>query len=64
MTEKRLTRNAARCRDCGTVLESTHRHDYRKCPCGNAVDGGLAYVRRSFMREDALEDLCEYEEAP
>lgn len=60
--ERRLVRNAARCRDCGEVLESKHRHDYRSCACGNFVDGGLEYVRRGFMREDALEDLCEYEE--
>lgn len=59
---RRLTKNAARCRDCGTLLESKHRHDYRSCPCGNAVDGGLDYEHRFATREGALEELSEYAE--
>lgn len=54
-----LTRNAARCRTCGTVLESTRVHDYVACPCGNAVDGGLEYAKRCGRPED-LEELCEW----
>lgn len=45
----KLIRNAAKCETCGDVVESNHRHDYRKCGCGSiAVDGGLAYIRRTF----------------
>lgn len=58
--DKRLTRNAARCKTCGTLLESRHRHHSVACPCGNAVDGGLEYVRRAGNPED-LEELSEYE---
>lgn len=42
-------RNAVRCKKCGDVIESKHRHDYVACSCGNvAVDGGDAYRRRVF----------------
>jgi hypothetical protein len=61
---RRLTRNAARCKRCGVVLESKRRHDFVSCKCGNFVDGGLDYGRYGGNPDD-LEDLCEYaEEAP
>lgn len=42
----RLIRNAARCLQCGDVIESRHTHDFAMCSCGNiAVDGGPSYVR-------------------
>jgi len=29
---------------CNEVVESKHRHDFKRCPCGQtAVDGGDAY---------------------
>jgi len=35
-------RNRAKCRKCGTVIESTHQHDYVTCKCeAIALDGGL-----------------------
>ena len=36
-----------RCKMCGVVLESKHRHDFQQCGCLNMtfVDGGSAYVR-------------------
>lgn len=41
-----LRRNAARCLDCGDVIESKHTHDFVACGCGNiAVDGGPSYAR-------------------
>lgn len=58
----RIIRNAARCKKCGTLLESKHRHDYVACPCGNAVDGGLNYLRRAGEIDD-LEELSEFEKA-
>lgn len=62
----RLTRNAARCNICGDTIESRHRHDFRRCSCGNVfVDGGLDYRRCGWTgAETAFEDLCEYEPAP
>jgi hypothetical protein len=47
--ENAVLENKARCRLCGDVVESTHRHDFRSCSCGAmSVDGGHAYVRRSW----------------
>ncbi len=40
-------KNQARCKKCGDVIESKHRHDFVQCKCGAiAVDGGNAYQRR------------------
>lgn len=61
--ERRLTRNAAHCKKCDTVIESTHRHDFVSCVCGNFVDGGHEYLRRGGRLSD-LEDLSEYTTEP
>lgn len=60
MTDRKLIRNAFKCRTCGAVVESKHCHDFRMCSCGNFADGGLDYVRRGGVFED-MEDLCEYD---
>lgn len=59
-----LTRNAIKCLQCNTVLESKHKHDYQACCCSNRafVDGGLSYIRLGAMDLDLIEDLCEYKE--
>lgn len=63
--EPKLVRNAAKCLDCGDVVESKSRHDFRSCRCGNIfVDGGLSYIRRGFRDESKIEDLSEYEVDP
>lgn len=61
---KVLTRNAIKCLQCNTVLESKHRHDYVQCSCSNeaATDGGLAYQRVLAVDLDLVENLCEYVE--
>ena len=59
--DRRLTRNAMRCRRCGMLLESKHVHDFVACPCGNFVDGGLDYERRGGDPND-MEELSEYED--
>lgn len=47
------SKNAGRCRLCGDVIESKHRHDFVRCKCGAvAVDGGRAYLRRIGNPED------------
>jgi len=63
---KRLTRNAAECHNCNTIIESKHRHDWVQCNCvppdnGIYVDGGLAYSRRGAGINANYTDLCEYE---
>ena len=45
--------NKIKCKKCGDVIESTHRHDFKFCNCGAvAVDGGKDYLRRIGSKED------------
>lgn len=61
MTEKKITRNAARCRKCQDVIESRSVHHWIACDCGAIfVDGGREYLRRGGDPEN-FEDLSEYE---
>ena len=57
-----LTRNAIKCLQCCTVLESKYQHDFQSCQCSNQafVDGGLSYVRVGAVDLDLIEDLSEY----
>lgn len=57
--EKIIT-NKIRCKKCGDIIESTHRHDFKFCKCGAvAVDGGKDYLRRCGNHEE-WEELSEY----
>lgn len=40
-------KNKVKCKKCGEILESKHRHDFRMCSCENQtfVDGGQDYRR-------------------
>lgn len=66
--DKKIKRNAARCKKCGDVIESTYRHDFKKCSCGGImVDGGKDYLRSGYNPklgtfEEVFESLCEFEE--
>jgi hypothetical protein len=52
-----ILRNAARCRRCSVVVESTYVHHYQECSCGSiAVDGGREYLRRVGNARD-IEEL-------
>ena len=57
-----LTRNAIKCLQCCTVLESKYQHDYQSCKCSNQafVDGGLSYQRLGAYNFDLIENLSEY----
>lgn len=47
------TRNRAKCKKCGDIIESKYRHDFVTCKCGAiSVDGGEDYIRRAGMPED------------
>lgn len=55
--------NAAYCYGCQTIIESTHRHDFKYCPCeGVAVDGGQDYNRRVFRGDTGWYDFSSQDE--
>lgn len=57
--------NAAKCRKCDIVIQSSTRHDFRTCICGNIfVDGGTDYIRHGFMDVNFYEDLSVEDERP
>lgn len=61
-TDDTKPRNRIKCKHCGDVIESTHRHDFKYCKCGKvAVDGGADYARRLFP---ATPPEDHYEEVP
>lgn len=60
---KKLTRNAIRCKLCNGTIESHHVHDFKTCGCGAAfIDGGLEYERFGYINRDDVETLFEYEQ--
>lgn len=51
-----------KCPECGVVIYSRARHDYRECPCGCvAVDGGMDYLKVAglFDFELVTNDECD-----
>ena len=59
-TRPRIICNSVQCKNCGDIIESTSRHDFRTCSCGKvSVDGGHDYLRRSYESEDCYIDLSE-----
>ena len=69
--KKTLIQNELECKNCGDIIYSAYRHDFKYCKCGSvAVDGGMSYIRRvgnvkdtvdrsMHMDEDALADCKE-----
>lgn len=48
-----ILQNEIKCLQCGDVIFSRHRHDYKLCGCGKVgVDGGQVYLRRIGNKED------------
>lgn len=58
-----IVKNMVKCKKCGDIIESTYRHDFVTCSCGEvSVDGGHAYLRRCFKDDDSYEELSEEKE--
>jgi hypothetical protein len=54
----KIIRNMIRCKNCGDIIESVHRYDFKWCKCGAVcIDGGKDYLKRGFMHKDDYEDL-------
>ena len=49
--------NRVQCRECGEVLTSYNRHDYKTCGCTNEtmVDGGTDYQRYGGLNLDLVD---------
>lgn len=55
-----IIKNCVKCKSCGDIIISTHRHDFKRCSCGRvAIDGGHDYLKRSFT--DSPDDFEELE---
>ena len=53
----KILENKIKCNHCGDVIESRHRHDFKRCSCGRvAVDGGHDYLRRVCQKEDDFDE--------
>lgn len=44
-----ITRNSAKCKNCGAEIESFHRHDFKWCMCGKESNRILYAVPESKM---------------
>lgn len=51
-TKKTITVSSITCPECGDIIFSRARHDYRSCTCGKYhIDGGFDYLRLGFPKE-------------
>ena len=59
-TREVVVTNKAQCRQCGDIIESIHRHDFKWCKCGAiAVDGGKSYLKRAAKDLGDIIELSE-----
>lgn len=60
--DQKIYRNRVECLECGTIIESKHRHDYQVCGCPNnaMVDGGTDYIRSGAKDLTKIRHLTEY----
>ena len=56
--------NRVKCRLCGDIIESKHRHDFVVCKCGSIfIDGGHDYCRYGTLKEGvSFNDILEVED--
>lgn len=46
-------KNVAKCKKCGDIINSVHRHDFVTCSCGAiSIDGGSNYMRKIGNSDD------------
>lgn len=49
-----------KCSECGDIIQSMHRHDFKWCLCNSvAVDGGNEYLKISCREDCSFEILKE-----
>ena len=57
---ERIAKNSIRCKHCFSVIESTHRNDFKFCNCKKvAVNGGDAYLKRVYDSKDDFDEMSE-----
>ncbi len=63
---QKIIHNRIRCKICGDIIESRHRHDFVRCKCGACfTDGGHDYIRRGWeagLTEIPYEEMDEFED--
>jgi hypothetical protein len=54
--------NKIKCLECGTILESKHRHDWVTCGCPNQtfIDGGNDYLRYGGVDMNKIKVIKDY----
>jgi hypothetical protein len=58
--EERKFKNKAKCKLCNDIVESTYRHHFAFCKCGEIfVDGGNEYWRAGANSFDNFERIYE-----
>jgi hypothetical protein len=64
--EKQLIHSSVICLECGEVLVSRHRHDYKTCSCEQEtmIDGGLEYIRYGGRDLAKVQINYIYDDAP
>ena len=60
-----IIKNCIKCKFCGDIIISEHRHDFKYCSCGRvAIDGGHDYLKRSFTNsQNDYEELSIIQDA-
>ncbi len=53
-----IVSNQVECLKCGDKPFSKSRHDFVSCTCGAvSVDGGQAYLKRNFLKQDDYREM-------
>lgn len=64
----KIIHNRIKCKICGDIIESKHRHDFVSCKCGACfTDGGHDYIRRGWsagLEEIPYEEMDEIKAFP
>lgn len=56
--------NRAKCKLCGDIITSEHRHHFVTCSCGEiTVDGGTDYLKRSARHPENLIEMSVFSDS-